>query len=78
MIEARGLFSFFLDQVFENADIFGLQNLDREDLARFSSARRTKQLSERSCVGSGASTGRFTFEGVGEFGKENGDHRIRR
>ena len=31
-IEARGLF--FLDQVFEDADILGLQNLDREDLIR--------------------------------------------
>ena len=29
MIEARGLF--LLDQVFEDADVFGLQNLDRED-----------------------------------------------
>ena len=30
MIEARGLL--LLDQVFEDADVFGLQNLDREDL----------------------------------------------
>ena len=29
MIEARGLFR--LDQVFEDADIFGRRNLDRED-----------------------------------------------
>ena len=29
MIEARGLF--LLDQVSEDADIFGLRNLDRED-----------------------------------------------
>ena len=32
MIEARELF--LLDQVFEDADVFGLQNLDREDLIR--------------------------------------------
>jgi hypothetical protein len=32
MFEAMGLF--LLDQVFEDADIFGLQNLDRECLIR--------------------------------------------
>ena len=32
MTEAMGLF--LLDQVFEHADVFGLQNLDREDLIR--------------------------------------------
>ena len=32
MIEARGLF--LLDQFFEDADVFGLQNLDSEDLTR--------------------------------------------
>ena len=32
MIEARGLF--LLDQVFEDADIFGLQNFDSEELIR--------------------------------------------
>jgi len=32
VIEVRGLF--LLDQVFEDADIFGLQNFDRERLVR--------------------------------------------
>jgi len=38
MIEARGLF--LLDQVFEDADVFGLQNLDREDFRRVASKNK--------------------------------------
>jgi len=38
MIEARGLF--LLDQVLEDADVFGLQNLDREDFRRVTSKNK--------------------------------------
>ena len=49
MIEARGLF--LLDHVFEDADVFGIQNLDR---ARLKFSLSTKQLRQRSCVESGS------------------------
>jgi len=38
MIEARGLF--LLAQVFKDADVFSLQNLDREDFRRVTSKNK--------------------------------------
>ena len=70
MIEATGLF--LLDHVFENADISVFKILTVKTSNE--SLPRTKQLRERSCVGSGAATGWFTLNALviiksAEFGK---------
>ncbi len=46
MFEAMGLF--LLDQVLENADVFGLLNLDRERLIRLK--RRTRLVTKNETV----------------------------
>jgi len=50
MIEARGLF--LLDQAFEDADVFGLQNLHREDFQRVTSKNKTVEGEKLRGIGS--------------------------
>ena len=44
MIEARGLF--LLDDLLQNADVFGIQNLDRERLVRQVTVNETVEAEE--------------------------------
>ena len=66
MIEARGLF--LLDQVLEDADVFGLHNLDREPI-RLSIDSENETVERENLCGIGCCNRlvHFEFAGKGEM-----------